>query len=184
MSMLHRVTAAAVIIVLLSGTARAQVPGDSPNMNIGAAVSGSRGLGVVSGSRVPAGSWSDHESERSYRETLKKSRTRRPRTIRGRPFARLQPHRRRTGIELNSSPSLGMIPWGGAIADAPQNISSGNSIVLAAPAVIRASCAAVSGNTRSMKKRPVTSLAFMRADAPLAPSLSFACAAAAMRAHM
>ena len=72
MSMLHRVTAAAVIIVLLSGTARAQVPGDSPNMNIGAAVSGTRGLGVVSGSRVPAGSWSDRESERSYRETLKR----------------------------------------------------------------------------------------------------------------
>ena len=37
------------IVVLLAGTARAQVlPGDSPNMGVGAAVSGSRGLGVVS----------------------------------------------------------------------------------------------------------------------------------------
>jgi hypothetical protein len=71
-SMLYRVTAAAFIIVLLSGTARAQVAGDSPNMNIGAAVSGSRGLGVVSGSRVPAGAWSDRESEQNYRETLKR----------------------------------------------------------------------------------------------------------------
>ena len=70
--MLHRLTAAAVIIVLVSGAARAQVPGDSPNMNIGAAVAGSRGLGVVSGSRGPAGSWPDHENERNYRETLKR----------------------------------------------------------------------------------------------------------------
>jgi hypothetical protein len=70
--MLHQLTAAAVIIVLVSGTARAQVPGDSPNMNLGAAVSGSRGLGVVSGSRGPAGFSADHENERNYRETLKR----------------------------------------------------------------------------------------------------------------
>jgi hypothetical protein len=70
--MLHRLTASAVIIILVSGTARAQVPGDSPNMNIGNAVMGSSGLGVFSGPRGPAGSSADHENERRYRETLKR----------------------------------------------------------------------------------------------------------------
>ena len=67
---------------------------------------------------------------------------------------------------------------------APQNISAFSSIVLAAPDWMRASCACVSGSTRSMKKRPVTSLAFMRSVEPLAPAFSFSRAAAAILHHM
>ena len=62
-----------------------------------------------------------------------------------------------------------------------QNASAGSSIRLAAPDWMRARCVAVSGSMRSMKKRPVTSFAVMRASAPAA---SFACAALAMRHHM
>jgi hypothetical protein len=70
--MLHRATAAAVVVLLLCAAARAQVPGDSPNMNLGNAVLGSSGLGVFSGSRGLAGSSADQENERRYRETLKR----------------------------------------------------------------------------------------------------------------
>ena len=65
-----------------------------------------------------------------------------------------------------------------------QNASAGSSIVLAAPAWMRARWVAVSGNMRSTKKRPVTSLALMRSPAPLAPAASLPWAASAMRAHM
>lgn len=71
--MLRQFTRAAAVIVLSSGTALAQVvPGDSPNMGVGAAVSGSRGIGALSRTRAPKGNWSEHEDERNYRETLKK----------------------------------------------------------------------------------------------------------------
>ena len=57
------------IIALLTGTAHAQIlPGDSPNMGIGAAVAGSRGLGVVSRPHV----WEGYQSERSYNDTVKR----------------------------------------------------------------------------------------------------------------
>ena len=49
-----------------------------------------------------------------------------------------------------------VVATGGADADAVsrrQNASAGSSIVLAAPAWMRARCAAVSGSMRSMKKR-------------------------------
>jgi hypothetical protein len=57
------------IIVLLTGTASAQiVPGDSPNMGVGAAVAGSRGLGIVSRPHV----WEGYQSERNYSDTVKR----------------------------------------------------------------------------------------------------------------
>jgi hypothetical protein len=47
-TMLSHLIKTIAIVVLLAGTARGQViPGDSPNMGVGAAVSGSRGLGIV-----------------------------------------------------------------------------------------------------------------------------------------
>jgi hypothetical protein len=59
----------AAIIMLLTGTANAQVlPGDSPNMGIGAAVAGSRGLGVVSRPHV----WEGYQSEKNYNDTVKR----------------------------------------------------------------------------------------------------------------
>jgi hypothetical protein len=64
---------AAAFIVLFAGAARAQVvPGDSPDRGVGAAVSGSRGLGAISRTRMPKGSWSEYENERNYRETVKR----------------------------------------------------------------------------------------------------------------
>ena len=67
------VRAAAAVIVLFAGTASAQmVPGDSPNQGVGAAVSGSRGLGAISRTRAPKGNWSEYENERNYRETVKR----------------------------------------------------------------------------------------------------------------
>jgi hypothetical protein len=60
------------MIVLLAATARAQVlPGDSPSMGIGAAVSGSRGLGIVSRPHTWEG-YETERSERNYRETVKR----------------------------------------------------------------------------------------------------------------
>jgi len=56
------------IIALLTGTARAQIPGDSPNMGVGAAVAGSRGLGIVSRPHV----WEGYQSERNYSDTVKR----------------------------------------------------------------------------------------------------------------
>ena len=73
------------------------------------------------------------------------------------------------------------IDHGRARSGQSQNASAGSSIMLAAPAWMRARCAPVSGSMRSMKKRPVTSFAVMRSSAPAA---SFACAASAMRHHM
>ena len=71
--MLRQFARAAAFIVLFAGTARAQVvPGDSPNMGVGAAVSGSRGLGAISRTRAPKGNWSEYENERNYRETVKR----------------------------------------------------------------------------------------------------------------
>src|SRR5713101_1493038 len=64
-----------------------------------------------------------------------------------------------------------------------QNASAGSSIVLAAPAWMRARWVAVSGSMRSMKKRPVTSLACMRVASP-SPPASLACAASTIRYHM
>jgi hypothetical protein len=58
----------AAMIALLTGTASAQVPGDSPNMGIGAAVAGSRGLGIVSRPHV----WEGYQSERNYNDTVKR----------------------------------------------------------------------------------------------------------------
>ena len=43
-------------------------------------------------------------------------------------------------------------------ADLAQNASAGSAIIVSAPLEMRARCADVSGMTRSMKKRPVTSL--------------------------
>jgi hypothetical protein len=63
-----------------------------------------------------------------------------------------------------------------------QNASAGSSIRLPAPAWMRARWVAVSGSRRSMKKRPVTSLAFMRSLAP--PLARLACAASTIRHHM
>lgn len=69
--MLHPLIRAAAIFVLFAGTARAQVvPGDSPNMGIGSAVAGSRGIGIISRSRGPIGT--DYENERNYREAVKR----------------------------------------------------------------------------------------------------------------
>ncbi len=65
-----------------------------------------------------------------------------------------------------------------------QNCSALSAIVESAPLVIRARCAAVSGRLRSMKKRAVTSLVFMRSVAPLAPALSLSCATLAIFAHI
>jgi hypothetical protein len=65
----------------------------------------------------------------------------------------------------------------------PQNASSGNSIVEVAPAWMRARWLAVSGSVRSMKKRAVTSLVFMRGPEPLALG-NFKSAASAMRHHI
>ena len=53
-----------------------------------------------------------------------------------------------------------------------QNASAGNSITLAAPSRMRARCSAVSGNIRSTKKRPVTSLSRMRPADGSAASLA------------
>jgi hypothetical protein len=69
--MLRQFFKAIALVVLLAGTARAQIPGDSPNMGIGAAVSGSRGLGIISRPHT----WEGYEAERSernYRETVKR----------------------------------------------------------------------------------------------------------------
>jgi len=72
-AMLRQFARAAAVIVLFAGAARAQVvPGDSPNMGVGAAVSGSRGLGAISRTRAPKGNWSEYENERNYRETVKR----------------------------------------------------------------------------------------------------------------
>lgn len=69
---------AIVIVVLLAGTARAQVvPGDSPNMGIGAAVAGSRGLGVVSKPHIWQG-YESEKSERAYTETVKRIPNKKP----------------------------------------------------------------------------------------------------------
>ena len=66
------------IVVLLAGTARAQViPGDSPNMGIGSAVSGSRGLGIVSRPHTWEG-YKSQRSERNYNETVKRSPDKKP----------------------------------------------------------------------------------------------------------
>jgi hypothetical protein len=61
-------TKVVAIIVLLTETAGAQVPGDSPNMGIGAAVAGSRGLGIVSRPHV----WEGYQSEKNYNDTVKR----------------------------------------------------------------------------------------------------------------
>ena len=53
----------------------------------------------------------------------------------------------------------------------------------AAPDEMRARCAPVSGSMRSMKKRPVLSLASILSAAPL-PSAFLACAAFAILAHI
>src|SRR5262249_6787783 len=65
-----------------------------------------------------------------------------------------------------------------------QNASTGSSMVDLAPASMRAKWVAVSGNMRSTKKRPVTSLAFMRSAAPSAPLANLAFAASTIRHHM
>jgi hypothetical protein len=58
-----------IIIALLTGTAHAQiVPGDSPNMGVGAAVAGSRGLGVVSRPHL----WEGYQSEKNYSDTVRR----------------------------------------------------------------------------------------------------------------
>jgi hypothetical protein len=63
------------IIALLTGTARAQiVPGDSPNTGVGAAVAGSRGLGIVSRPHV----WEGYRSETDYNDTVKRIPNKKP----------------------------------------------------------------------------------------------------------
>jgi len=70
--MLSHLIKTIAIVILLAGTARAQVlPGDSPNMGVGAAVSGSRGLGVVSRPHTWEG-YESQRSERTYSETVKR----------------------------------------------------------------------------------------------------------------
>ncbi len=64
-----------------------------------------------------------------------------------------------------------------------QNASAGISIMLAAPAWMRARCAPVSGSIRSIKKRAVTSLAFMRTGSP-SPAAIFRRAACTIRHHI
>ena len=68
----HRFVAAAGLM-LFAEIAHAQVvPGDSPNMGIGAAASSRpTGVGGLSRSRVPAGPRDDYEAEQRYREVLK-----------------------------------------------------------------------------------------------------------------
>jgi hypothetical protein len=67
--MLHPIIGTAATILLFAGTAYAQiVPGDSPNMGVGAAVAGSRGLGVISRPHT----WEGYETERNYHETVKR----------------------------------------------------------------------------------------------------------------
>jgi hypothetical protein len=76
--MLSHLITTIVIVVLLAGTARAQVlPGDSPNMGVGAAVSGSRGLGVVSRPHTWEG-YESQRSERTYSETVKRIPNKKP----------------------------------------------------------------------------------------------------------
>ena len=67
-AMLRQLIRAAAIIALFAGTARAQVPGDSPNMGVGAAVAGSRGLGIVSRPHT----WEGYKTERNYHDTVKR----------------------------------------------------------------------------------------------------------------
>ena len=69
--MLNQIIKVAAIVVLFAGTARAQLPGDSPNMGVGAAVSGSRGLGIVSRPHTWEG-YKSQRSERNYTETVKR----------------------------------------------------------------------------------------------------------------
>jgi hypothetical protein len=79
--MLRQIIVAAAIIVTFSGIARGQIlPGDSPNLGIGAAVRSSPGsMGGIMRSHGPeGGSWQDAEGERQYRETLKKIPNRKP----------------------------------------------------------------------------------------------------------
>src|SRR5258707_5842174 len=64
----------------------------------------------------------------------------------------------------------------------PQNASAGSSIVLAAPASMRARWAAVSGRMRSIKNRPVVSLKLSRAAAP-SPAAILVLAVSTMRHH-
>jgi hypothetical protein len=69
---------AIAIVVLLAGTARGQViPGDSPNMGVGAAVSGSRGLGIVSRPHTWKG-YESQRSERNYSETVERIPNKKP----------------------------------------------------------------------------------------------------------
>jgi hypothetical protein len=76
--MLLQFVGAAAIVVLIAGAALGQVPGDSPNAGVGSAVAGSRGLGIIS--RPLDDSWQTHESERSYRETVKRIPDKKPAT--------------------------------------------------------------------------------------------------------
>src|SRR6476620_5046468 len=73
-AMLCRLIGTAAIIILFAGASRAQVPGDSPNMGIGAAVSNSRGLGIISRPHT----WEGYETERNYNETVKRIPDRKP----------------------------------------------------------------------------------------------------------
>ena len=66
---------------------------------------------------------------------------------------------------------------------AAQNSSAGRAIALAEPARMRARCTLLSGSMRSMKKRAVTSFAFMRVASP-DPLASFSCATSTIRHHI
>ena len=72
--MMRQILGAAGLIVLLGVPVAAQVvPGDSPNTGIGAAVANSPNRpGSISGSRTPAGGWSDNQREQQYHETLRR----------------------------------------------------------------------------------------------------------------
>jgi hypothetical protein len=68
-----RIVGTAALVVLCGTSVDAQVPGDSPNMGIGAAVANTPNrAGGLSSSRVPGGARTDYHGEQQYRETLKR----------------------------------------------------------------------------------------------------------------
>jgi hypothetical protein len=63
--MSRQLVGAAAIVAMFAGGANARVPGVSPSMGVGAAVANLRGLGIISRSHAPNGSWSEYKLSRN-----------------------------------------------------------------------------------------------------------------------